>query len=317
MDIHKLDPELALFLQGLPPPKTLGDIAAAREEGFRLTAEANAQRPDVEGVAIEDINIPLPDCDSTITVRIYQPEPAVNTGQLLPALLWMHGGGMMLCSIEDYSHLIAGLAKTVGCCIVSVNYRLAPEHPYPIPLEDCYTALRWLFSQSEQLHISTDLVAVGGLSAGGNLAAALALLARDRGEFSIIFQLLLCPMLDPSGNRDAYQRIYDQRLWNRELNNIGWASYLNGIDPIPVYAAPLLAKSLEKLPSTYLLVGDQDIFVDENTEYAQRLMQAGVPVELHIIPGAFHGYEFGVPDAAISQQAWQLHTSALRHAFNL
>lgn len=224
---------------------------------------------------------------------------------------------MILGSVDEYSNQVALMAKAVGCCIVSVNYRLAPEFPYPTPLEDCYTSLKWVFDNSKNLLIDPKKVAVGGLSAGANLAAGLSLLARDRAEYSLCFQLLICPMLDPIGNHASYQRAFDKRVWHREINREAWDAYLNGLDPISEYAAPILSRNLKYLPSAYISVGDQDIFVDENVRFAQKLLEADISVDLHIISGAFHGFEFAVPEASVSINAWKSHYEALRRAFGI
>lgn len=314
MNIDGLNPELAAYLTTMEPLVLNDDIAVTRDAWRQSTLEANARLALPEAVDVQDCLIPGPKDGDRLTVRLYRPSQ-LQQSTALPVLLWLHGGGMMLCSIEDHHQQVARLAHDVGCCIISVDYPLAPEHPYPAALEATYTALRWLFENAETMNIDSQRVAVGGVSAGGNLAAALALLARDRGEFELHFQLLLCPMLDPREGRQAHRRIYDQRIWNRDHNHRAWSAYLHGLDPILPYAAPILASDLDGLPPAYLLVGDQDAFVDETVFYAQALMGSGVPTELHVIPGAFHGFEFLLPEAELSRRVWVLHSQALQCAF--
>lgn len=316
MKLACIDDQLLGFLEAISEFNIDEDISQLREKLSLNTIRNNQEIESIKNIQVEDRVIKCSHHDFEVIARIYKNTEQIQSGPV-PVLIWIHGGGMIFCSIDDYTHQIATLAKQVGCCIVSVNYRLAPEHPYPTPLEDCYSCLAWLYNNALELNIDIQRIAVGGLSAGGNLAAALSLLTRDRGEYPICFQLLLCPMLDPFSSSHAYERITDKRLWNLNSNQIAWQAYLNNIDPIPGYAAPLLEESLSGLPPAYLLVGDQDVFVDEDIQYAQALVSAGVPTELHIVPGAFHGFEFAVPEAAISQRAWCSHRDALRRAFTL
>jgi acetyl esterase/lipase len=177
------------------------------------------------------------------------------------------------------------------CVGVSVEYRLAPETPYPGPLDDCYLGLKWVYAHSAELGIDPNHIGVAGASAGGGLAAALALLARDRGEIPLRFQLLDCPMLDDRQITPS-SRLEELLIFNRESNTFGWQSYLGelyGSPDVPAYAAPARATDLSGLPAAYVCVGAVDGFRDEDIAYAMRLNQAGVPTELHVYPGAPHG----------------------------
>jgi acetyl esterase/lipase len=188
---------------------------------------------------------------------------------------------------------------------VSIEYRLAPEHPYPAPLDDCYVGLLWTFAHADELGVDTTRVAIGGASAGAGLAAGLGLLARDRGEVQLAYQLLIYPMIDDR-NVSASSHIVKAPIWSREANLLGWHAYLGhepgGADE-PIYAAPARAEDLSGLPPTFIGVGTLDVFRDEDIHYALRLLAAGVPTELHVYPGAPHGFELMVPHAAVSRQA--------------
>jgi acetyl esterase/lipase len=262
-----------------------------------------ANLPPVEGVSSQDRFAPGHQGDPDVRVRVYR---ANDQTRKLPALYWIHGGGYVMGDIEQDDRLMKQLVKRIGCVAVSVDYRLAPEHPFPAPVEDCYAGLKWLFANAPELGVEPSRIAIGGASGGGGLAAGLALLARDRGEVQIAFQLLIYPMID-------------DRMWNRESNRLGWKAYLGrdggGADVSP-YAAATRATDLRNLPPAYIPVGALDLFVDENIEYAQRLIQAGVPTELHVYPGAFHGFDMFAPSAKVSKQFKADRESALRRALH-
>ena len=221
------------------------------------------------------------------------------------ALLWIHGGGYVLGDAKGDDLFCEEIARDVGCVVVSVDYRLAPEHPFPAPVEDCYAALKWLAASADELGVDRSRIAVGGASAGGGLTAGLALLARDRAEVPIRFQLLIYPMIDDRNVEPASEAGSDHILWTRERNLIGWTSYLGrapgGADVSP-YAAATRATDLSGLPPAYVMVGDVDLFLEEDVEYARRLMASGVPTELHVYPGAFHGFFSLGPDAGVSRR---------------
>jgi acetyl esterase/lipase len=223
----------------------------------------------------------------------------------LPALLWIHGGGYVLGSVERDDLLAKHLARVGQCVVASVEYRLAPEHPFPAPVEDCYAALKWLSTHSADLGVNKSRIAIGGASAGGGLAAGLALVARDRAEVDVAFQLLIYPMIDDRNIVPASETAPDTFVWTRENNRMGWRAYLGrepgGADVSP-YAAAARATDLRGLPPAYIPVGDLDLFLDENITYAQRLLTAGVPTELHVYPGAFHGFNGFVPGAEVSRR---------------
>ncbi|MGI9294415.1 MAG: alpha/beta hydrolase [Pseudomonadales bacterium] len=315
-----LDPELESplrdFLNALGGGFNLNDIPAVRAMMDPMLAIAQAETPMVEGVCSEDLQASGGTGGHDVAIRIYRP---VHLSGDLPALLWIHGGGYVLGGIEADDLMAKSLVASVHCMLVSVEYRLAPEHPFPIPLEDCYTALKWLSSTGEAHGVDTSRIAIGGVSAGGGLTAALALLARDRGEVPIAFQLLGCPMIDDRNIVQASEDVHDTLVWSRENNLIGWRSYLGqepGGEHVSPYAAPFRTSDLTGLPPTYLTTGELDLFMAENVAYAKRLLQAGNPTELHVYPGVFHGFEGIAPTAAVSQRYLVERDNALKRAFS-
>ena len=193
--IDQLDPELRVAVEKLPTdrPMDLNEIPVARVKMKKMVTAMLANLPAVEGVASQDRLVPGPQGDPEVRVRVYRPrEQPIK----LPALLWIHGGGYVMGDIEQDDRLMKQLVKRIGCVAVSVDYRLAPEHPFPAPVEDCYAGLKWLFAHAGELGVEPARIAIGGASGGGGLAAGLALMARDRGEVQVAFQLLIYPMID-------------------------------------------------------------------------------------------------------------------------
>jgi len=297
----KIDPEVAAALAQTPIGSmdfgtlTYADLPAMREQ---MSALPRPPAPPTK-TRYEDHVVPGPDGDPDITLRMYR---APGTTGPAPALYWIHGGGYIFGSALDPDVRLSRWAEQLGCVVVSVEYRLAPEHPYPAPLEDCYAGLRWTYGQAATLGIDPQHIAIGGASAGGGLAAGLALLARDRGEVPIAFQLLIYPMID---DRNATGSSHlDALVWSRGANDLGWRAYLGCLagGDIPPYAAAARATDLAGLPPAQITVGTCDVFRDEDIEYAARLLAAGVPTELHVYPGAPHGFEMLAPDAGVSQR---------------
>jgi acetyl esterase/lipase len=314
--IAALDPELAPAVRSLPEESSAnwGDLQVLRADREQWRRQALAAVTNLSGVTTEDRVIPGPKGGPEVPIRLYRPSGARGP---LPCLLYIHGGGMIAGSIVEADSGVQSIVGSVGCVAVSVEYRLTPENPFPAPLDDCYAALRWIREQASEIETDRDRIAVGGASAGGGLAAGLSLLARDRGEIPICFQWLIYPMLDDRNSTPSSRAITDPRVWNRYANLYGWGAYLDaepGSDGISPYAAPSRATDLSGLPPAYIQVGSQDLFLDEDIIYAQCLLQAGVPVELHVYPGVFHGSEGAVPSAAVSVRMIQDRHDALERA---
>jgi len=255
-----------------------------RPEYLQAMREGAAQmRPPAtvdDSMSLTDEIIVGPD-SNPLPIRIYR-EKAIH--ETLPVLLWIHGGGYILGSIDDNDDLCMRFAKEAQCVVVSVDYRLAPEHPYPAPVEDCYAALKWIANHADALNIDHNRIGVAGASAGGGLTAALTLLARDRQYPSVCFQMPLYPMIDDKNNSPSTNEIKEGFIWNKKTNEAGWKMYLGklyGTENIPAYAAPARAEDYRHLPYTYTCVGQLDPFRDETLTYVTKLAQAGVDVEFH------------------------------------
>jgi acetyl esterase/lipase len=263
-------------------------------------------------IAIRDVAVPGPPGDPDVTVRVYSP-PAGATAKA--CCYWIHGGGYIFGSIDTSDLRCIQIAELLDCVVVSVEYRLAPENPFPAPLEDCYAGLKWTVENAIELGIDASRIAVVGQSAGGGLAAGLALLVRDRRELPLAYQLLIYPMIDDRNTTTSSHLV--TKVWTREANLLGWQCYLGrepGGDGVSPYAAPARAEDLRGLAPAFIGVGTLDVFRDENIEYARRLLEAGVSTELHVYPGAPHGFEGLAPKAVVSQQFARDILEALRRA---
>ncbi|HXZ62095.1 MAG TPA: alpha/beta hydrolase [Acidimicrobiales bacterium] len=284
-----LDPELLhAFADFELPPLDQRVLATLRSAAFPSSEPSDA-------VTRAQHEVPG---DPPVPVRVHR---AAGAAGPQPAVVTIHGGGYVIGSSDMDGQLLDHWCPNLGVVGVSVEYRLAPETPYPGPLEDCYAALRWTHEHAEELGVDPARIGLYGVSAGGGLAAGLALLARDRGELPLAFCVLDCPMLD---DRQTTPSIAAAGLyvWNAGSNEFGWRSYLGelyGSDELPHYAAPARAADLGGLPPTYVVVGAIDGFRDEDIAYAQRLNQAGVPCELHVIAGVPHAYQLAPDSAAV------------------
>ncbi len=281
-----LDPQAQALLDkmraaGIPPFHTL-PVADARQA---MTDLFGVAKQPVPVYRIEDRDIP--GTAGPIPIRIYTP---VGDGPF-PVLVYFHGGGWVLGSLETHDPICRELTRAVGCIVVSVDYRLAPEHPFPVPLEDCYAAVCWVAQYASDLNGDAQRIAVGGDSAGGNLAAAVALTARDRGLPSLAYQLLIYPVLDYAFDTDSYREYGDGYFLTQDMMAWFWQHYLRdatyGVSP---QASPLRAQNLCGLPSTLLLTAEFDPLRDEGAAYAKRLQAAGVQVEYRCYAGMIHGF---------------------------
>jgi acetyl esterase/lipase len=250
-------------------------------------------------------------------VRVYVVGAA--PGGAKPAVLHIHGGGYVVGSAGEAKRDIQEISLTHDCVVVSVDYRLAPETPFPGSLEDNYAALRWLCTNAKELGVDTKRIAIKGESAGGGHAAALAIAARDRGEFPLCLQVLIYPMLDDrTGSTHRLPPYIGHFIWNEEDNRFGWSSLLGvpaGSDSVPPNSVPSRIGDVAGLAPAFIGVGSIDLFGPEDVKYASRLMLAGVSTELHVVPGAFHGFDIFAPTAPLSLQFHQAWNAALKRAF--
>jgi acetyl esterase/lipase len=308
------DPEAAAVLADLPgilDPLRIEQVPAVREarEQLRLTDD-DLRR----GGAIEFTELTVPGPPGAPDVALLVCKPAGVT-TMAAGVFFIHGGGMMFGDNRTAMTLMLDWIEQAGVVVVSTGYRLAPEHPHPAPGEDCYAALSWTAAHAGELGIDPARLLVAGFSAGGGLAAAVALMARDRGGPALIGQLLACPMLDDR-NQTLSSHEFDAAVpWNRESNLTGWRALLGdaqGGPDVSLYAAPARATDLAGLPPAYLDVGSVETFRDETVEYAARIWAAGGVADLHVWPGGYHGFDLTAPDAAISIAAKQSRIEWLR-----
>jgi len=314
-----VDPELRpaarAFLRsgGFPPlsDKTLSQI----RQGGPIKGTTALFKPLLPEIPVSERRIPGPEGAPEITLYL------INTrrGASRPAILHTHGGGYIAGTAKWVCRDLQELAAELDCAIVTVEYRLAPETRYSGSIEDNYTGLRWVFAHAAELGIDPKRIAVMGQSAGGGHAALLALTARDRGEVPVLFQALIYPMLDDrTGSTRVVPPHIGKLVWTAEANRFGWRSFL-GTDPggadVPAAAVPARATKLEGLPPAFIGVGSIDLFVDEDIEYARRLINAGVATELLIVPGAFHGFDVFARDTEVVKRFTAAKVNALRKAF--
>ncbi len=299
-----LDPELSAALAGLragqQQPFRLGALAALREQAAAMRLPDEALRRDGTVVLTERM-IPGPPGAPDLPVLILRPARAQGPG---PAVYHTHGGGMVLGDRRTGADEIAAWVGELGLVAVSVEYRLAPEHPHPAPVEDCYAGLAWTAAHAGELGIDPSRLMIAGASAGGGLAAATALLSRDRGGPSLSHQILIGPMLDDRGITPSSREGDGEAGWDRTSNQACWTALLGGScggPDVSPYAAPARAEDLSRLPAAYIDVGAAEIFRDEAIDFAARLGRAGVSVELHVWAGGCHGFEGLAPQAAVSR----------------
>ncbi|MHA7274840.1 alpha/beta hydrolase [Arthrobacter sp. TMT4-20] len=306
-----------------PQPAFHPDLAAGRfippiSVGPRLTKVMQklpvkkTTAPD--DILVEDIQIPGPAGAPEVLVRSYRPRA---TRGPMPALLWLHGGGMVVGNYLAEEDASIARVRRLGITVLSVEYRLAPNNPAPAALEDAYAALSWLVAHAPERSIDPARIAIGGESAGGGLAAALALYAHDHGVITPVFQLLIYPMLDDRTVLRPDMDTRSARMWTPQSNKWGWSAYLAqepggaGVSP---YAAPARRSDLSGLPPAWIGVGTLDIFYDEDLDYATRLRDSGTDCQFEEIPGAFHGFDLVFTKANVTKAFWEAQIQALDRA---
>jgi acetyl esterase/lipase len=301
------DPELAAALaavgDALPSSVTSDMIPAMRQVLPGLEPPTNAELSRDGAFDVEERLVPGPAGAPDVSLLVCRP-----TGSTTPlaAVYHTHGGGMIIGDNRTGILEMLDWAQELRLVIVSVEYRLAPEHPHPAPVEDCYAGLVWTAEHADELGIDASRLIVAGGSAGGGLAAALALLARDRGGPALFAQVLKCPMLDDRNNTPSSLQMAGRGVWDHTSNDTGWTALLGadrGGPDVSPYAAPARATDLSGLPPAFIDVGSAETFRDEDIAYASAIWRAGGQAELHVWPGGFHGFDQFVPDAVISQSA--------------
>ncbi len=290
-----LDPEIRATLELFPFPPINDDTLAIMRPALAAPGPELTTR-----VTRSVVRAPGPDGAPDVELRVHRPEGATGA---LPCLVWMHGGGLVMgvAGMDDARFDL--WCTRHNMMAVSIEYRLAPETPFPGPIDDCYAGLQYVVEHASELGVDAGRIGIGGASAGAGLAAALALMARDKGGPHVSSQLLIYPMIDDRQVTDSSK--WDVPIWPAVSNTYGWTAYLGdakGTGSVSPYAAASRATDLGGLPPAIIVVGGLDGFVDEDVEYARRLNIAGVPVELHLYPGAPHGFDALVPTSAPSLQ---------------
>lgn len=311
---RELGSALAALGDAVREPFTPGNLAARQQRDAAVRA-----RPTVRELAdggrfeVDELRVPGPPGGPDVTLVCARPAGATGP---LPVLYYMHGGGMIMGNAWSVlPRLLRERTLPLGLAVVSVEYRLAPGTLYPGPVEDCYAGLVWVAEHAERLGVDADRILLGGKSAGGGLAAALALLTRDRGGPAPIGQLLLCPMLDDRNESYSSHQMAGLDIWDRTSNATAWRAALGeryGEVDLPAYAAPARATDLSALPRAYVEVGSAETLRDECVAYANAIWQAGGQAELHVWPGAFHGFDTFAPEAALSRDAREARLRWLR-----
>ncbi|MFD5084518.1 alpha/beta hydrolase [Kitasatospora sp. NPDC058201] len=315
-----MDPELSLALDAVPMTPNgafdLTDLAATRA-AFRAQAEAAADaQPGDPSVTVETHLASRTD-GPDVPIRLLRPTGAPGP---LPVLLWFHGGGQVLGFAAQDDPWLTRLGASVGCAVAVVDYRLAPETPAPGAAEDGFTAYQWLGREADALGLDGARIGIAGQSGGGGVAAATTLLIRDRGGVTPLFQSLTYPMLDDRNRTASSHEITDIGIWDRSTNVLAWQAILGdraGTDDVCPYSAPARTTDLGALPPTFITVGDLDCFRDEDLDYAARLRAHGVPVELHLYPGAYHAFDLIAPHSRLAtafHQTWSNYLTRQFHA---
>jgi acetyl esterase/lipase len=290
----RIDPDLLKAYENQPPFDLEGSGLGAFR-GYFASLVGSPDLPKDPDVAVHDATVPGRNPGEQVRLRIYRP---LGLSEGAPGIYWIHGGGFLFGAPEQDEAQSLRLAKEVGAVVAAVDYRLAPENPYPAPLDDCYAGLVWFSENAESLGVDNGRIAVAGGSAGGGLTAAVALMARDLGGPPLAFQMPLYPMIDDRFGTPASREDFGRKVWNSADNLFAWRAYLGelaGTDQATPYMAPARAADLSGLPPAYSCVGTLDPFRDDTISYISRLAQAGVAAELHLYPGAYHAPELMAP----------------------
>jgi triacylglycerol lipase len=309
---HLVMPEAQSLLAMFGSAMDGGGVQAMRD-GMAAMMAAMPQPRD-EGVTVSDRTIRGLNGAPDVPIRLYIPSWLKAP---YPVHLDIHGGGYIAGDLDTDRQICRDICKGADCAVVSVDYRLAPETTWPGSSDDCYAALLWIAEQGPALGFDLAKLTIGGESAGGGHAAALAIRARDQGGPAIRLQLLGQPMLDDRTCAAEPHPFTGEYVWTHALNKLGWGSLLGvepGSDKVPAAAVPARCADLAGLPPAFIVVGALDLFVEEDIEYARRLMRAGVSTELHVLPGMFHGAASVVPDAALSKSYFAMQFAAMRRA---
>ncbi len=313
--LHRIDPQYVPVIQQVPIID-LTDIGAARTALQQVFAMVGTAPPHPQ-IERSDHEVPNAAGSPDAEVRLYRPR---SGGTGLPGLVWIQGGGYVLTAADPDDQWCEQIAHDLQCVIVSVIWRRAPEAPFPAAHDDCYAALSWLAGNAEALGVDPARIAVAGASSGGGAAAAVALRARDEGKIALLHQLLIYPMLDDRNTSPSSHEVTDPELWNRSSNLLAWQAYLGasyGTDSVSAYAAPARAEDLAGLAPTTILTAELDMFRDENLEFARRLLEAGVPTELHMYPAVHHGFDRHNPQGTQARRLFADRDAALRRAFGI
>lgn len=292
MDINRVHPELRKATASFPKLPVASSFGRAVTRFLLPLLLPRVKAP-------EGVSLSWQKTSNGLKLRVFTPAGS----NAKAALLYIHGGGMIIGSAKMDDGLLAGLASELGIVVVSPEYRLAPEHPFPAAIDDCNEAWHWMLANAQTLAIDSKRIAIGGESAGGGLAAGSVLRIHDEGGTQPIAQWLFCPMLDDRTALDRSLDDVDHFIWNNKLNLAGWTSYLGaqiGAEDVSAYAAPARRKDLNRLPKAWIGVGDIELFYEEDRKYAEGLKAAGVACELDVVAGGPHAFEGMAPKAQVS-----------------
>jgi len=311
----KLCPELQESFKAFPSrPKLTSDQLVMFQEQNQV-AMGMMQSETSDKIVISEVKITNDHGNSLMSLRIFKP---ADMKGVLPGLLWLHGGGYIVGMPSMDDGLCERFVLEAGCVVVAPDYRLAPQHPYPAAINDCFESLEWMKANANSLGIDGSNIAVGGASAGGGLTAALALMTRDKKGPEISFLMPLYPMINDKCDTVSNQTIDHPKVWSKEINELAWGAYLGDLNSneVPVYAAAARETNYNGLPPVYTCVGELDPFRDETIEYISNLTKAGVPTEFQLYPGCFHGFDMLVPNSEIALRAKNNFVNALKVGLN-